>query len=130
MFWRSQSLDRCASLDDTLARLARVYPAVKFLRARAGALGFATTSSATSRRFASATPSNSLSAPPFPLRRTPSRKILVPGRIPEEDEDEDNDDGGDDEDDEGSEGGWEGRDRPCRQPCSTPIASQSWNGKG
>ena len=38
-----QSLDRCYLVDDTLARLARRYPDVKFLRARASALGFAST---------------------------------------------------------------------------------------
>jgi len=35
------SLDRCYTLDDTLSRLARLYPETKFLRARAAALGFA-----------------------------------------------------------------------------------------
>jgi len=43
------SLDRCYLLDDTLARLARVYSDTKFLRARASALGFASTSSSSSR---------------------------------------------------------------------------------
>ncbi|KAJ3737755.1 thioredoxin-like protein [Lentinula guzmanii] len=38
------SLDRCFLLDDTLAHLARVYPDTKFLRCRAAALGFATSS--------------------------------------------------------------------------------------
>ncbi|KAJ4471966.1 thioredoxin-like protein, partial [Lentinula aciculospora] len=38
------SLDRCFLLDDTLAHLARMYPDTKFLRCRAAALGFATTS--------------------------------------------------------------------------------------
>ncbi|KAF8660611.1 hypothetical protein AX16_001590 [Volvariella volvacea WC 439] len=35
------SLDRCYQIDDELAQLARLYPQVKFLRARAAALGFA-----------------------------------------------------------------------------------------
>ncbi|KAF8446380.1 thioredoxin-like protein, partial [Boletus edulis BED1] len=35
------SLDRCFMLDDTLSKLARLYPQTKFLRARAAALGFA-----------------------------------------------------------------------------------------
>lgn len=39
-----QSLDRCYALDDILARLARLHPDTKFLRARAGALGFAKSS--------------------------------------------------------------------------------------
>ena len=40
-----KSLDRCADLDSTLTRLARTCEDVKFLRARASALGFASTSS-------------------------------------------------------------------------------------
>ena len=36
-----QSLDRCATVDDALTHLARTYPHTKFLRARAGAIGFA-----------------------------------------------------------------------------------------
>ncbi|KAH7922340.1 hypothetical protein BV22DRAFT_1017468 [Leucogyrophana mollusca] len=47
------SLDRCYSLDDTLARLARLYPQTKFLRARAAALGFASTGTTSSKRIAS-----------------------------------------------------------------------------
>ncbi|ESK91951.1 phosducin-like protein [Moniliophthora roreri MCA 2997] len=39
------SLDRCYSLDETLARLARMYPNTKFLRCRASALGFASLNS-------------------------------------------------------------------------------------
>ncbi|KIM75830.1 hypothetical protein PILCRDRAFT_826866 [Piloderma croceum F 1598] len=39
------SVDRCYTLDETLARLARVHPDTKFLRSRAAALGFATTPS-------------------------------------------------------------------------------------
>lgn len=38
------SLDRCYALDEVLARLARMYPETKFVRARAAALGFASTS--------------------------------------------------------------------------------------
>ncbi|KAH7884053.1 thioredoxin-like protein [Phlebopus sp. FC_14] len=44
------SLDRCYALDDTLSRLARLYPHTKFLRARAAALGFASTGSSSRRR--------------------------------------------------------------------------------
>ena len=40
-----KSVDRCYTLDETLARLARVHPDTKFLRSRAAALGFATTPS-------------------------------------------------------------------------------------
>ncbi|KAJ7772588.1 thioredoxin-like protein [Mycena maculata] len=43
------SLDRCYLLDDTLAQLARVYSDTKFLRARASALGFASTGLSSSR---------------------------------------------------------------------------------
>ncbi|KAJ6596656.1 thioredoxin-like protein [Mycena sp. CBHHK59/15] len=43
------SLDRCYVLDDTLARLARVYSDTKFLRSRASALGFASTGTSPSR---------------------------------------------------------------------------------
>lgn len=39
-------MERCYVVDDTLARLARVYPDTKFIRARAAALGFASTTSA------------------------------------------------------------------------------------
>lgn len=44
-----QSLDRCCALDEMLARLARMYPETKFLRARAAALGFASAGSSSSR---------------------------------------------------------------------------------
>ena len=40
-----QSLERCYLVDETLARLARSFPDTKFLRAKASALGFATTKS-------------------------------------------------------------------------------------
>lgn len=47
-----QSLERCYVVDETLARLARSFPDTKFLRAKASALGFATTkSSSKSRKF-------------------------------------------------------------------------------
>jgi len=93
------SLDRCAVLDDTLSRLARLYPSTKFLRARAGALGFATSKP-------QAQSNNLLSArPPFSLRRTPSRKILVPGEYHSDDEQED-----EDSDEERSDEGWEDDD--------------------
>jgi len=42
------SLERCYVLDDELTRLARAYPDTKFVHARASALGFASTSSASS----------------------------------------------------------------------------------
>ncbi len=92
----SQSLDRCATLDETLSRLARLYPTVKFLRARAGALGFASSSSSSTRN------SSSLSTrTPFSLHRSPSRKILVPGRYPQSDDEDDDDDSEDEHNDDG-----------------------------
>ncbi|KZT66188.1 hypothetical protein DAEQUDRAFT_477184 [Daedalea quercina L-15889] len=96
------SLDRCATLDETLSRLARAYPSTKFLHARAGAIGFATSRDTTSSR------STHLS--PFPITRRPSRQILVPGRYPNKEEDDDDPYGDDaDEDDSGEDGeaGWE-----------------------
>ncbi|KAG8989386.1 hypothetical protein FRB90_002284 [Tulasnella sp. 427] len=42
------SLGRCTILDSHLSSLARTYPRVKFLRARAGAIGFATSSTGAS----------------------------------------------------------------------------------
>ncbi|EGN94220.1 hypothetical protein SERLA73DRAFT_155948 [Serpula lacrymans var. lacrymans S7.3] len=62
------SLDRCYALDDTLARLARIYPQTKFLRARASALGFASTATSSSRR-------------------TTTTSHAMPGRYVEDDED-------------------------------------------
>ncbi|TFK47037.1 thioredoxin-like protein [Heliocybe sulcata] len=44
------SVDRCYALDDSLAHLARRHPGTKFLRCRAGALGFASSSSTSSSR--------------------------------------------------------------------------------
>jgi len=44
------SLDRCRSVDETLARLARIYPDTKFLRAQASALGFASKAASSSSR--------------------------------------------------------------------------------
>ncbi|KAF8891271.1 thioredoxin-like protein, partial [Infundibulicybe gibba] len=44
------SLDRCYLLDETLGRLARAQPSTKFLRARASALGFASSNSSRPRK--------------------------------------------------------------------------------
>ena len=78
----SQSLDRCATVDDTLTRLARTYPHTKFLRARAGAIGFASSQNSTPNL---ATASTSLS-----YSRVPSLGVIPqrPSRIREKDEDE------------------------------------------
>lgn len=96
-----QSLERCATLDDTLSRLARTHPTTKFLRARAGAIGFATSRNTTSAR------STHLS--PFPITRRPSRQILVPGRYPRDADEDDpyGDDAGDDSGEEEGADGWD-----------------------
>lgn len=65
------SLDRCFALDEMLARLARMYPETKFLRARAAALGFASTA-------VSSTPSY----------RVRSKTNGMPGRFIDDDDDE------------------------------------------
>ena len=89
-------------MDETLSRLARTYPYTKFLRARAGAIGFASsTASKPSLLQASLTSS-----------RLPSRGVVAGRRIQEKDEffdDDDEQDGGDDngEDDEREDGQWE-----------------------
>ncbi|OCH93227.1 thioredoxin-like protein [Obba rivulosa] len=101
------SLDRCAILDETLSRLARQYTSTKFLRARAGAIGFATSGSSAS---------NFLSVGgrrPFPIHRSRSRQILVPGRYPGEeddpygDNDNDDDEDSDSDSDSQKEAGWD-----------------------
>ena len=90
-----QSLDRCASVDETLSRLARNYPSTKFLRARAGAIGFAS-SSGSRPGLGSGTS--------FGLSRVPARQPLANIRhgVQERDEffDDDNDEGSDNDDDE------------------------------
>ncbi|KAF8546992.1 thioredoxin-like protein [Imleria badia] len=67
------SLDRCYSLDDTLSKLARLYPQTKFLRARAAALGFASKAPST--------------------KRHRSRQERMPGRFVEDNDDDPYDDG-------------------------------------
>lgn len=49
------SLDRCDRLDDTLVHLARSHPSTKFVRCRATAIGFASTTPTTSRTTTSRT---------------------------------------------------------------------------
>ncbi|OJT08599.1 hypothetical protein TRAPUB_526 [Trametes pubescens] len=91
------SLDRCAAVDETLSRLARSYPSAKFLRARAGAIGFASSSGSKP----SPGSVSSLNA-----SRLMSQRRGLPARRDEhsddEDEDEDDERGGADqwEDDE------------------------------
>ncbi|EJF59319.1 hypothetical protein DICSQDRAFT_138633 [Dichomitus squalens LYAD-421 SS1] len=96
------SLDRCATVDEALSRLARTYPYTKFLRARAGAIGFA--SSAASKP--------DLLKTSLASTRFPSSGVVVGRRIQEKDEffDDDGDEQGgadDDEEDEGEDGQWE-----------------------
>ena len=73
-----KSLERCYLVDETLARLARSFPDTKFLRAKASALGFATTKSS-SKLHKFGTPLKSL-------------------REEDEDDDDDDDDGFDEKD--------------------------------
>ncbi|KAL1742689.1 hypothetical protein HDZ31DRAFT_83938 [Schizophyllum fasciatum] len=77
------SLDRCYALDDALSKLARAYPDTKFLRAKAAALGFASTSTTTPR----------------------STTTVIRKTIREEDEDDD----WDDDNEKPSGGGFLGR---------------------
>ena len=81
-----QSLDRCFTLDDTLSRLARLNPTTKFLRCRAAALGFASTSS-------SSTTSHTAHRPSRPVREE-----YDDDDYDDKDEYEDEDDDEDDED--------------------------------
>ncbi|KAI0741733.1 hypothetical protein C8Q80DRAFT_1195839 [Daedaleopsis nitida] len=84
------SLDRCAAVDETLSRLARSYQYTKFLRARAGAIGFASSGSAKPNL----TQKSSLS-----VSRFPPRGLVVSSRSRIEEKDEFFDD--DVEDEEG-----------------------------
>lgn len=84
-FPRLQSLDRCAAVDETLSRLARSYPSTKFLRARAGAIGFASSSGSKP----SAGPVSSLNASRLLSQR---RGVTARRDDHSEDEDEDEDD--------------------------------------
>ena len=94
-------------MDDTLTRLARTYPHTKFLRARAGAIGFA---SGQNSKPNLATASTSLS-----YSRVPSLGVIPQrsARIREKDEDEFFDDEEDekasdgDEEDEEEDEQWE-----------------------
>ncbi|KAH9922399.1 uncharacterized protein B0H18DRAFT_1184993 [Fomitopsis serialis] len=94
------SLDRCATLDETLSRLARAHPSTKFLHARAGAIGFATARPTTSPR--------ATHLAPFPITRRPSRQILVPGRYSSHNDDDEDDPYGDENDSDGDgDAGWD-----------------------
>ncbi|OSD00178.1 thioredoxin-like protein [Trametes coccinea BRFM310] len=97
------SLDRCASVDETLSRLARSYPSTKFLRARAGAIGFA--SSPGSRP-------NLGNVSSFGLSRLSAHRqgSSIRRGVQEKDEffDDDHDEGDEDEDEvEVDDGQWE-----------------------
>ncbi|KAI1785320.1 hypothetical protein LXA43DRAFT_1038726 [Ganoderma leucocontextum] len=93
------SLDRCAALDDTLTRLARTYPHTKFLRARAGAIGFAS-GQGSKPNLVNASYSSVPSLGVIPQR----------SRIQQKDEffdDEEDEKAGDDEAEEDEDGQWE-----------------------
>ncbi|TFK42302.1 thioredoxin-like protein [Crucibulum laeve] len=76
------SLERCYMLDETLSRLARAQPETKFLRARASALGFATSAKKS--------------------KRIPPSRLRPPLEVDEDDpygDDDENEDYRDDEED-------------------------------
>lgn len=84
------SLGRCAILDSHLSSLARLYPSVKFLRARAGAIGFATNNG--SSNLPSSTSSFSHRSSTFRRNPGPSKKNSGGGkryRDPDESDSED-----------------------------------------
>ena len=54
-------MDRCYQLDETIARLARIYPDTKFLRSRASALGFASNGPSTTSHSITLATSSSIS---------------------------------------------------------------------
>ena len=70
----SQALDRCETLDDTLGKLAREHATIKFLRARAAAVGFATGTSSTAPKRTPLSPS--------------TKRSIKSGAIREEDEED------------------------------------------
>ncbi|KAI0628246.1 hypothetical protein C8Q77DRAFT_1150657 [Trametes polyzona] len=97
------SLDRCAAVDETLSRLARIYTSTKFLRARAGAIGFAS-SSGSKPTLKSI---SSLSGARLPPRR-PGATTRRGDSDRDEFFDDDHDDGDDDNDEDGGDDGqWE-----------------------
>lgn len=71
---RLQSLDRCEALDDTLGKLAREHATVKFLRAKASAVGFTSGSSLTTSKRTTLSPS--------------AKRSIKSGTIREEDEED------------------------------------------
>jgi hypothetical protein len=73
-------VERCYTLDEELAQLARQYPFTKFIRCRASVLGFASSPSTSSRR---------RPAPSSGTLSRSSRPNLFAGRIDEDDEDDD-----------------------------------------
>lgn len=83
------------------------------MRARAGAIGFASSNPCTSSHSSLFRTQNHLSVSSFPLvRPRSSRQIIIPGRYADEDryafdDDEDGIDNGDDDDNGGGNQGWE-----------------------
>ncbi|KAL5483321.1 hypothetical protein ACEPAI_8552 [Sanghuangporus weigelae] len=95
------SLDRCHDLDAELSRLARLNPDTKFLRARASAVGFASSSSSISRTLPSAAGSraNLRSAPRRIMEDDEEDPYAYDEKdVPESDGDEDDGEYGRDED--------------------------------
>nr|VWO98328.1 N/A [Ganoderma boninense] len=98
------SLDRCANVDDALTRLARTYPHTKFLRVRAGAIGFASSQGGSKPSLINASSSKSYSRGPS-LGAAPKRS-----RIQEKDEDGLFDDDDEEEDEKASDGDEDDKD--------------------
>jgi hypothetical protein len=90
----NQSLERCIALDDSLGRLARQYPSVKFLRAKASVLGFTSTSTTSNKRSSFSSAASRI-----------TKSAITPGRYLDDDDDDDDDPCGDENEDEDNEGG-------------------------
>ncbi|KAI0666857.1 hypothetical protein C8Q78DRAFT_1057412 [Trametes maxima] len=101
------SLDRCAAVDEILSRLARIYSSTKFLRARAGAIGFASSSSSSSSKPSLGNMSNFGGLSRLSARR-PDKSSLRAVRERDEifdDDDDENED--DDAENDGDEDQWQ-----------------------
>ncbi|KAH9847601.1 hypothetical protein C2E23DRAFT_847974 [Lenzites betulinus] len=97
------SLDRCAAVDETLSRLARIYTSTKFLRARAGAIGFAS-SSVSKPSLGNVSSLNSSRLLPRRGGATVRRGAQDRDELFDDDHEEDD---GDDDDGHDEEGQWE-----------------------
>ncbi|KAL0958537.1 hypothetical protein HGRIS_000677 [Hohenbuehelia grisea] len=88
------SLERCYVLDETLAQLARAHAGTKFLRSRAAALGFASSSGPTSKGLSIGSSSSA------PDSRSKTRSICTSRIAEDSDEEDPYADGGNDEDED------------------------------